>query len=90
MCIRDSLYTEETGKSAELRVNKALNSALCNIGKFRHGDSQSVHCDGNRLAVEVTAGEDVSVIREDQWVIGYGVDFCLNYACLLYTSYSKS
>ena len=27
------LYTEEAGKSAELRVNKALNSALCNIGE---------------------------------------------------------
>ena len=51
-----------------------IHQPLQPVGVFRQGDAQKVHGQGHRLPVEIAAGDGLILLREDQGVVGDGVD----------------
>lgn len=60
---------QEALHAAQLRIYKAFDAAFRDVGIFSHGKTECRHGNGDRLTMEVTTGEDVTVIREDERVI---------------------
>ena len=54
-------------------VHHALQAALGDGAELRRGDAQKIHDQGHRLPMEVAAGDDGLVLREEDGVVGDGV-----------------
>ena len=55
--------------------NELCHPSLGNVTSFSKGNTQEVIRNGKRLTVEISTGDDAVFIREDGWIIRYGIDF---------------
>ena len=79
--IQSAVLYKESGKSfGHSGVNHSVLTSFRYVSKFCKSDSQEVECQSHRLSVEVSAGDYIILIREDDGVICNSVDFLCNYA----------
>ncbi len=64
--VEAALGGEEGGQAVrKARVNESLHAALRDARELGEGDGEEVHGEGDGLAVEVAAGDDVAVFHDD-------------------------
>ena len=74
--IQSAALYQECGKSVvEGRIYKTLNTAFCHICKFSDSDTEEIKGESHGLSVEVSAGNDLLGLREDDRVVCYRVHF---------------
>ena len=66
------------GQAAQA-VDQLVGPPLGDRSELGHGDSERVHGDGDRLAVEIAGRDDHVLVREDVRVVGGRVDFVLDH-----------
>ena len=72
------LGDEEAGEAA-FGIDELVGAAFADAAEFGDGDGEEVKHHGHGFAVEVSAGDDHILVREDDGVVGGGVDFGFDY-----------
>ena len=74
--VESPVWCQERGQIVvECRVHQPLGAPLGNICKLRQSNREKIERERHRLPVEIAAGDDVSLFRKDQGIVGDRVDF---------------
>ena len=70
---------DEEAREAAFGIDELVGAAFADAAEFGDGDGEEVKHHGHGFAVEVSAGDDHILVREDDGVVGGGVDFGFDY-----------
>ena len=61
---------KERGQTfVHIGIDQPFNPALANAHQIRHCDGSIIKCQRKRRAVKIAAGNNIAVLRKNQWVI---------------------
>src|SRR5262249_21479545 len=75
---------EKRGQPRKRRVDQALDAALGDRAQIGYGDRGVIERQRDRLAMKIAARQDLTLVGEDERVVGGAVDLDLHYAARMF------